>query len=83
MDLNYFQHLKRLKKYIDVKSKTRVAVDKSRNMEHSGTFRRLCLKVGRGLGDRDAGTQGRRDASSGTWDAGTRDVGRGEVTSGT
>ena len=26
--------------------------------------------------------QGRRDASSGTWDAGVRDVGRGEVTLG-
>ena len=33
----------------------------------------LCLKAG----------QGSRDASSGTLDAGTRDVGRGEVTSGT
>ena len=42
-------------------------------MEHSGTFQRLCLKVGRGLGDGDAGTQGlefgdvgRRDARCGT-----------------
>ena len=50
-------------------------------MEYSGTFRRLCLKVGRGLGDGDAGTQGREFGDVGRRDAryGTRGGDIGDV----